>query len=108
MMRALALWHSEASPYQYLFGRDLLVCPVVEPGLSTWPVYVPDGGWYDLWTGERFEGGQIVNMPTALDRMPVLVRAGAQIPVRSNSSRLLGESVSLASEATTMLTFDQY
>jgi alpha-glucosidase (family GH31 glycosyl hydrolase) len=30
MMRALQLWHPEASPYQYYFGRDLLVCPVVK------------------------------------------------------------------------------
>jgi len=34
-MRALALRNRAAPPYQYLFGRDLLVCPVVEESAET-------------------------------------------------------------------------
>ncbi len=44
MMRALALWERDASPYSYFFGRDLLVCPVVEEGATTWPVLSAGGG----------------------------------------------------------------
>lgn len=105
MMRALALWHPEASPYQYFFGRDLLVCPVVEEGADSWPVTLPEGTWYDLWTAEPAPGGRTVNVPVPLDHIPVFVRAGARIPARLGSGSRLGEPVPLASEATHVLAF---
>ena len=27
--------------YEYMFGDDLLVAPVLEPGVDTWEVYLP-------------------------------------------------------------------
>ncbi len=95
MMRALALWHREASPYQYFFGRDLLVCPVVEADVTTWPVYLPEGDWFDFWTHDRFTGGQHVQVAAPLDRIPVFVRAGAAIPVKWGANRQWGEYVPL-------------
>jgi len=100
MMRALGLWHREASPYQYFFGRDLLVCPVVEEGASAWSAYLPGGDWFDLWMGERVAGGRHVEVPAPLDRIPVFVRAGAAIPVAWGASRQWGEYVPLSAEAT--------
>jgi alpha-glucosidase/alpha-D-xyloside xylohydrolase len=38
---------------EYLWGRDLLVAPVVEKGAKTRRVYLPDGIWYDWWTGKK-------------------------------------------------------
>ena len=99
MMRALALWYPEASPYQYFFGRDLLVCPVVEAGVSTWPVYLPDGDWFDLWTHQRFTGNQHVHVAVPFDRIPVFVRAGAVIPVAWGENRQFGEYVPLSPTA---------
>jgi alpha-glucosidase (family GH31 glycosyl hydrolase) len=72
MMRALQLIDRNASPYQYLFGRDLLVSPVVEPNAETWEVYLPDGEWIDFWTKEVTAGQQTVATP--LDRIPVFMR----------------------------------
>jgi alpha-glucosidase (family GH31 glycosyl hydrolase) len=99
VMRALGLWHRAASPYQYFFGRDLLVCPVVEEGAETWSAYLPDGDWRDLWTGDRFAGGRHVRVPAPLDRIPVFVRAGAAIPVAWGANRQWGEYVPLSAEA---------
>jgi len=80
MMRALPLVYANdadcrAFPYQYLFGRDLLVVPVTEPGAETWRVYLPVGEWTDYWTGDRIEGGQVITRGVALDVIPVYARA---------------------------------
>jgi len=104
LMRALALTDPAAGPHQYLFGRDLLVAPVTEPGAETWPVYLPAGMWHDLWTGEAVQGGGIVTVPAPLDRIPVFVHAGAAIPVRLQGGKL-GDPVPLSAEADALLRF---
>ncbi len=74
MMRALQLWHNEASPYQYYFGRDLLICPVVESGISRLTCFLPPGEWYDFWTGQHFKGGRPVEVDVPLEHIPVFTR----------------------------------
>ena len=32
---------SFSQDYEYMFGEDLLVAPVLEPGLDAWTVYLP-------------------------------------------------------------------
>ena len=64
---------------EFLFGRSLLVAPVVTDDLSR-DVYLPEGVWFDFWTGERAETGtQTVSCP--LDRIPLYVKAGSVLPV---------------------------
>lgn len=79
MMRALQLWYPNASPYQYFFGRDLLVCPVVESGVTTCSVFLPAGEWRDLWTGTIYNGGAVVEVEVPLERIPVFARAGSNV-----------------------------
>ena len=43
---------------QYLYGADLMVAPVIEEGAVAREVYLPDGEWVHLWSGERFEPGR--------------------------------------------------
>ena len=45
-------------------------------GATAWPVYLPDGEWFDFWTGERHTGPGGVTLAAPLDRLPLLVRAG--------------------------------
>lgn len=81
VMRGMALafpndrrtWNFEL---QYMLGDHLLVAPVMQPGGHT-AVCLPEGGWYDFFTGQRWEGGQLLTMQMPLDRMPVYVREGA-------------------------------
>ncbi|MGB7338943.1 MAG: TIM-barrel domain-containing protein, partial [Phototrophicaceae bacterium] len=58
MMRSLKLIDNKASQYDYFFGRDLLVSPVVEPNAETWSTYLPKGKWRCFWTDEVFDGEQ--------------------------------------------------
>lgn len=75
MMRALHLYDSHASPYQYYFGRDLLVSPVVEPDVDQWPVYLPEGKWVDFWTKTPYTGGRTYTISAPLDQIPVFWRS---------------------------------
>ena len=36
---------------EFLWGRDLLVAPVLREGVTDREVYLPKGDWYDFWTG---------------------------------------------------------
>lgn len=66
---------------QYLWGRDVLVAPVVEQGADSRKVYLPHGAWYDFWTNERHEGGTEITRKVDLGTMPLYVRAGAILPL---------------------------
>jgi alpha-glucosidase/alpha-D-xyloside xylohydrolase len=66
---------------QYLWGRDILVAPVVEKGATSRRLYLPRGVWYDFWTSERVEGGREIDRAVDLETMPLYVRAGAIVPM---------------------------
>jgi alpha-glucosidase (family GH31 glycosyl hydrolase) len=66
---------------QYLYGRDVLVAPVVEKGATSRTLYLPKGAWYDFWNREKLEGGREITRKVDLETVPVYVRAGAVIPM---------------------------
>ena len=50
-------------PYQFMFGKAILVAPVTESGISDQEVYLPKSSiWYEFWTGEQFEGGRSIKI----------------------------------------------
>jgi alpha-glucosidase (family GH31 glycosyl hydrolase) len=65
---------------EYLYGRDILVAPVIEKGATHRALYLPHGDWYDFWTNERQTGGREVTRDVDLATMPLYVRAGAILP----------------------------
>lgn len=86
IMRALWLHHADepaavARGDEYLWGRDILVAPVVEKGATTRRLYLPKGDWYDFWTEERVIGGREIERPVDLETLPLYVRAGAVLPI---------------------------
>jgi alpha-D-xyloside xylohydrolase len=65
---------------QFLFGPDLLIAPVLEPGIRSRDVYLPAGRtWIASVTGERYDGGMTVRVPVSPDHIPVCVREGAGV-----------------------------
>lgn len=67
---------------QYMFGRDIMVCPVTVKGALSRPVYFPGGEWVDYWTGERISGRQHKSFLTPIDIMPIFIHRGAIIPMQ--------------------------
>ena len=64
----------------YLFGDDILVAPVYEPGVQTREVYLPKGeNWREVATGKVWEGGQCVTAFAPLDTIPLFVRKGSTV-----------------------------
>jgi alpha-D-xyloside xylohydrolase len=67
---------------QYLFGPDLLVAPVLDAGARSRTVYLPIGAtWTDPWQGETYDGGATVEVVAPLERIPLFLRDGAQLPI---------------------------
>lgn len=65
---------------EYLVGEHLLVAPVLEQGVTKRVVYLPEGVWYDYWTGERIEGKQYILKDAPIDVCPMYIKAGSIIP----------------------------
>lgn len=73
-------------PNEYLFGSELLASPFVHKAdpatrLSRQVVWLPEGDWYDFFSGERFAGGGWRAVYGDLTRTPVFARAGAIVPL---------------------------
>jgi alpha-glucosidase/alpha-D-xyloside xylohydrolase len=66
---------------EYLWGSDILVAPVVEPGARRRTLYLPRGLWYDFWTETPVDGGREIARAVDLETTPLYVRAGAVIPM---------------------------
>jgi alpha-glucosidase (family GH31 glycosyl hydrolase) len=85
LMRALWLHHPEDPQAvrrgdQYLWGRDILVSPVVEKAAISRRLYLPRGEWYDFWTESKLTGGREIDRQVDLATIPLHVRAGAILP----------------------------
>lgn len=80
----------------FMFGKSLLVCPVTEPMYylaESKPIdrekvrrcWLPSGAdWYDFETDACYTGGQYLDVPAPIDRIPVFVRAGSIIPMEKD------------------------
>jgi alpha-glucosidase (family GH31 glycosyl hydrolase) len=80
LMRPLYFDHpADAQVWQHLLqwtlGDSILVAPVVEPGLRSWPVYLPAGQWVDAWTGQITAGAVVVQNAAPRHQAPAYVRA---------------------------------
>jgi alpha-glucosidase len=65
---------------EFIFGNQILVCPILEPNAVGRRMYVPRGEWYNYWTNNLISGGKEIWIDTKYDEIPVFVKAGAIIP----------------------------
>lgn len=108
MIRALVLEYPEdpftwgnQTQYEYMWGENLLVVPVYqdtqmdENGNDVRNnIYLPDKDqiWIDYFTGEQYQGGQVINnFDAPLWKLPLFVKNGAILPkdVENNSQLFL-------------------
>lgn len=66
---------------QYMLGPSLLVAPIIQAGGHV-DVYLPKGTWYNIWNGNRIEGGKVLTIDDLpLEEMPVFGREGYWLPL---------------------------
>ena len=66
---------------QFMFGPAIMVKPVTDAGVGTTRVYLPQGRWFDFWTGASGDGAHWVDAASPLDKLPIYVRAGSIVPM---------------------------
>ena len=65
---------------EFLFGPDLLIAPVLEPGATARDVFLPAGrAWIEAGSGDRHDGGSVVRVALSADRIPVFVAEGSEV-----------------------------
>ncbi|MEZ2576147.1 glycoside hydrolase family 31 protein [Buttiauxella ferragutiae] len=99
MLRSTFLDHEhDAKTFEecddFMLGRDLLVASVVEEGQREREIWLPENGagWYDYYTGQWYSGGQTIVVDAPLERLPLLVRAGAALPHSARITHVLASA----------------
>jgi alpha-D-xyloside xylohydrolase len=65
---------------QYLIGDSLLAAPAFA-GEAVRKVYLPEGEWFDFWTGSKHAGARHVEVRPPLEQIPLFVRGGSILPL---------------------------
>ncbi|XP_020288298.1 lysosomal alpha-glucosidase-like [Pseudomyrmex gracilis] len=69
---------------QFLWGRSLMINPVLEENKTDVVVYVPHGLWYDYYTVQSFFSlGEYYILPAPIDTIPLLIRGGSILPAQT-------------------------
>lgn len=66
---------------EFLLGSTLLAAPITRPGIEHRHVYLPEGTWFHLWTGEQFDGPVHILARAPLGEPPVYVRSNTAVPM---------------------------
>ena len=88
MVRHLLLeWPSDREAWlvhdQFMLGSELLVAPVVTEGATTRRVYLPEGLWFHVWTGDTYDGPVWVDVAAELGAPPVFSREKDRADLRA-------------------------
>lgn len=63
---------------QFLWGKSLLISPVLNPNTRTVFAYFPSDRWFDFYTGlEIPQTGRIHEIDAPSDHLPLHIRGGA-------------------------------
>jgi len=85
LLKSLVLFDQEDNQTHYrtdefVFGNQILVCPILEPNAKGRRMYIPRGKWYNFWTDNIVEGGKEKWVDAEIDSVPIFVKEGAIIP----------------------------
>ncbi len=64
---------------QYMFGRDILFAPILNPGQTEREVYLPKGKWVRTTDKTTHNGGRTVTVKAAPTEFVAFARAGAEV-----------------------------
>ncbi len=77
---------------QYLWGRDVMVAPVMQQGATSRTITFPEGTWIDInHPQRRFDGHTTISYDAPIDVLPLFARAGAFIPQAKGHMHNVGD-----------------
>ncbi len=77
---------------QYLWGRDVMVAPVMEQGATSREITFPEGTWVDIHTpSNRYNAYTTISYNAPLEVLPLFARAGAFIPQANYKMENVGD-----------------
>lgn len=82
------------NPQQFMFGDLILGAPITKAGtgsekVADQKVWLPEGDvWYQWFSGQRYEGGQIITESCDLHSFPMYVKGGYPIPMQPYTPRM--------------------
>ncbi len=77
---------------EYMWGKDVVIAPVLQQGATSRDVILPSGRWYDYNDPlKTFVGPDTIAYNAGIDRLPMFVRAGAIIPTADYQMRNTGD-----------------
>lgn len=96
LIRALVLeYQNDPNSYdaycEYLLGRDLLIAPLWSDTTFNREIYLPEGKWFDFFNDTIYEGRKTINYLAPIDHVPILVKAGAIIPMAPENQKFIDE-----------------
>jgi alpha-glucosidase (family GH31 glycosyl hydrolase) len=90
LVRPMYFHHPEAeaaytTPHQYYFGSELVAAPHLserddDTNLARRSVWLPEGEWFDVFSGEQYDGDRWHARYGDLEDLPVYAKAGAIVP----------------------------
>jgi len=85
-------------PNQYTFGTQMMVAPMTSKANSLLKasannVWLPEGTWYDYFTGFRYQGQTKLKVFRTITEIPVFVKEGAIIPLDGDVKSTVGEDL---------------
>jgi alpha-glucosidase (family GH31 glycosyl hydrolase) len=76
---------------EYLFGRSMLVAPIVEEGARSRSLYLPKGRWFELFREQWFEGETWIDLEVPLEQILVFVKENTVLALNMPESGVLGD-----------------
>jgi alpha-D-xyloside xylohydrolase len=111
-----------AARYEYMFGPDLLVAPVVTEGTRSRDVWLPPGKWVNFWDATTYndvtgsydaaptqrvvDGGRVVRVASPLGKPPVFVKAGTCLRLLPADVQTLTNTTGFARDASVVTLAD--
>lgn len=84
---------SDDTKNEFYYGTEMIAAPITSPmdntilmGSST--AWLPEGDWYDFFTGKKYKGGHKYKAYRTIDTIPVFVKAGGIIPMAEQAEHI--------------------